>query len=287
MAVEKSILDTIAAAFPDLPPSQKQVARFILDNENFVAFASATELARRVGVSAATVVRLCQAMGYDGYPHLQEVSRQRFRLSLTAAQRLEERLRAPIPEDDLVAQVFTRHIENIKRLIKENDPAVFEAAINEFGRARHILVVGGGLSASPAMYLSHSLKVMGFSAQQVTTGGIPLSLERSTLCPDDLLVAFGFWRYFRDVVSTLEWTQTRGVPTIAVTDSEVSPLAQLADYSFVVATDSIGPSVSPLAATALVEAFVAALSFERSQETLAALRNIDATYGESGLLLKD
>jgi DNA-binding MurR/RpiR family transcriptional regulator len=263
MAVEKSILDTIAAAFPDLPPSQKQVARFILDNENFVAFASATELARRVGVSAATVVRLCQAMGYDGYPHLQEVSRQRFRLSLTAAQRLEERLRAPIPEDDLVAQVFTRHIENIKRLIKENDPAVFEAAINEFGRARHILVVGGGLSASPAMYLSHSLKVMGFSAQQVTTGGIPLSLERSTLCPDDLLVAFGFWRYFRDVVSTLEWTQTRGVPTIAVTDSEVSPLAQLADYSFVVATDSIGPSVSPLAATALVEAFVAALSFER------------------------
>jgi DNA-binding MurR/RpiR family transcriptional regulator len=287
MAVAESILDTIAAAFPDLTRGQKQVARFIVDNENFIAFASATELAEQAGVSAATVVRFCQTMGYDGYPHLQATFRKRFRRSLTTAQRLEERLRAPIQKDDLLAQVFKRNIENIKHLMEQIDPEVFEAAIDQFGRASHILVVGGGLSASPALFLSHSLKVMGFSVHEVTDGGIPLSLERSTLGPDDLLVALGFWRYFQYIVAAMEWAQTRGIPSIAVTDSEVSPLAQLADYAFVATTDGVGHSASPLASTALVEAFVAALSFGRPEETLAALREVDKAYRESGLLLDD
>ncbi|MFO7741737.1 MAG: MurR/RpiR family transcriptional regulator [Anaerolineae bacterium] len=287
MARGDGILDMITAAFPDLPRGQRQVARFIVDNGTFVAFASATELAEQAGVSAATVVRFCQAMGYDGYPHLRAAVRERFRRSLTTAQRLEERLRAPIPRDDLLAQVFRRGIQNIKFLMEQIDPRAFEAAIDEFGRANHILVVGGGLSASPAMFLSHSLKVMGFSVQAVTTGGIPLSLEQSALGPDDLLVAFGFWRYFRHIVATMEWAQKRGIPRIAVTDSEVSPLAQLADHAFIATTDGVGHSVSPLASTALVEAFIAALSFGRPKETLAALRDVDAAYRESGLLLED
>ena len=287
MASGESILDTIAAAFPDLPRGQRQVARLIVDNENFIAFASATELAEQAGVSAATVVRFCQAMGYDGYPHLRAKFRQKFRHSLTTAQRLEERLRTPIPRDDLLAQVFRRSIQNIKYLMEQMDPAVFEAAIDAFGRASRILVVGGGLSASPAMFLSHSLKVMGFSVHEVTTGGIPLSLEQSILGPDDLLVVFGFWRYFRHLVRAIQWAEAKGIPTIAVTDSEVSPLAQLADHAFVASTDAVGHSVSPLASTALVEAFVAALSFGRPQETLAALRDIDTAYRESGLLLED
>lgn len=287
MGREESILDTITAAFPDLPRGQKEVARFVVDDESFVAFASATELAEQAGVSPATVVRFSQAMGYDGYPHLRAAVRQRFRRSLTTAQRLEERLRTPIPRDDLLAQVFRRGIQNVKFLMEQIDPGVFEATIDEFGRANHILVLGGGLSASPAVFLSHSLKVMGFSVQEVTTGGVPLSLEQSILGPDDLLVAFGFWRYFRHIVATMEWAQRRGIPRIAVTDSEVSPLAQLADHAFVVTTDSVGHSVSPLASTALSEAFVAALSFDRPQETLAALRNVDTAYRESGLLVEE
>ncbi len=279
------LLDTITAAFPDLPRGQKQVARYVVDNDNVVAFASATELAERSGVSAATVVRFCQAVGFDGYPHLQAAFRKKFRRSLTTAQRLEERLRAPVPKDDLLARVFGRNIDNIKHLMNLVQPDVFDAAVHEFGRARHIVVVGGGLSASPAVFLSHSLKVMGFNVHEATTGGVPLSLERSRLGPEDLLVAIGFWRYFRHIVHAMEWAKARGTPRIAVTDSEVSPLAQLADYAFIASTDGIGHSVSPLAATALMEAFVAALSFNRPQETLAALREVDTAYRESGLLM--
>ena len=287
MPPRDAILNTITKAFPDLTPGQKQVARFLVDNANLIAFSSATELAERTGVSPATVVRFCQAVGFDGYPHLQAAFRARFHRSLTTAQRLEERLAAPVPKDDLLARVFGRTIDNVKHLMNAVDPDVFQGAVQEFVRARRILVVAGGLSASPAVFLSHSLRVMGFDVEATTTGGVPLTVAQSRLGKQDLLVAVGFWRYFRHIVRTMEWARMEGTPMIAVTDSEVSPLAQLADYAFIARTDGVGHSVSLLASMALMEAFVTALSFDRPEETLAALRRVDVAYQENDLLLED
>jgi DNA-binding MurR/RpiR family transcriptional regulator len=287
MTAEETVYTKIAAAFPHLPRGQKQVARFVVDNKYFVAFASAAELAQKADVSAATVVRFCQALGYEGYPHLQAAIRQGFSRFMTTAQRLEERLTFPIPEGDVLARVFATDIGNIKHTMELVDPATFDAAVAEIGRATGILVVGAGLSAPPALFLAHSLKVMGFPVQVVTTGGVPLSLELGALKPSDLLIGIGFWRYFRETVDAMYWAREVGTKRIAITGSEVSPLAQLADYAFVATADSVGHSVSPIATISLVNAFVAALSFGRPQQTLAALRNVDAAYRESKLLLEE
>jgi DNA-binding MurR/RpiR family transcriptional regulator len=287
MVPQQSVSDKIASAFADLPRGQRQVARFIIDNEYFVAFASTAEVAGEAGVSAATVVRLCQALGYEGYPHLRASIRQRFHRFIPTTQRLEDRLTAPIPKDDVLARAFAASIDNVKHTMGLVDRDVFQEAVDAIGQASDILVVGGGLSAAPAIFLSHSLKVMGFRVRVVTTGGIPLSLENSTLQPDDLLICIGFWRYFREIVTTMRRAKEAGAAMIAITDSEVSPLAQLADHAFVATTESIGHSVSPLASIALIDAIIAALCFERPRETLAALRHVDAAYKETDLLSED
>jgi DNA-binding MurR/RpiR family transcriptional regulator len=268
--------DTIVSALPQLSRKQKEIARFILDNQDFVAFASASDIAARTQTSAATVVRFCQTLGYEGYPHLQTAIRRRFPRSMTRVQRLEERLTSPIPEEDVLARVFAADIDNVKRMIGLVDAEAFEAAVTEMCQATGILVVGEGLSAPLALFFALSLKVMGFPAQVVTTGGVPLSLELSALKPSDLLVGISFWRYSRETVEAMHWAKEMGTKRIAMTDSEVSPLAQLADYVFVAATDGVAHSISPIAFISVINAFVVALSFRRPQQTLAALRRVDA-----------
>jgi DNA-binding MurR/RpiR family transcriptional regulator len=77
--VEKvSFRRTAVSRFSALTRKQKEVARFALDNEHFVAVASVTETALQAGVSTATVVRFCQALGYEGYRDLQAAIRQTF-----------------------------------------------------------------------------------------------------------------------------------------------------------------------------------------------------------------
>ena len=276
MAEEVTFRETIISGFPGLTKKQKEVARFALDNDHFVAFASVAEVAQKVGVSTATVVRFCQTLGYEGYPHLQAAIRQTFPSFTTRVQRLEARLEFSPAESDLLAQVCAADISNIKRTIELVDIEAFEAAVTEISRATGILVIGEGLSAPPALFFAHSLKVMGFPVQVVTTGGAPLSLGVSTLKPSDLLVGIGLWRYSRETVEAMQGAKETGIKRIAMTDSEVSPLARLADYVFVASVDGVAHSSSPIAFISLINALVAALSFRSPQQTLAALRKVDA-----------
>ena len=60
----------IQDAYETLSPRFKSLANFILENTLDVGFLTATELAHRVSVDAATVVRFAQELGYTGFREL-------------------------------------------------------------------------------------------------------------------------------------------------------------------------------------------------------------------------
>ena len=65
--------------FEDFSRSQKDVARYIVDHLEEAAFQTAEELARRADTSSSTVVRFSQALGFDGFPELQEAARDEYK----------------------------------------------------------------------------------------------------------------------------------------------------------------------------------------------------------------
>src|SRR5216110_3706139 len=82
----------IRARFDDFSRSQKDVAQYIVDHLDEAAFQTAEELARRASTSSSTVVRFSQALGFEGYPELQQAAIEEYR---NRAQ-----------EDDGVGQLF-------------------------------------------------------------------------------------------------------------------------------------------------------------------------------------
>src|ERR671939_1020229 len=69
----------IQARFDEFSRSQKDVAQYIVDHLDEVAFATAEELARRANTSSSTVVRFSQALGFEGFPELQASAREEYR----------------------------------------------------------------------------------------------------------------------------------------------------------------------------------------------------------------
>ncbi len=276
----------IKAALPGISRSNQKLARFILENGLFVAFASATELGDKSGVSAATVVRFCQSLGYEGYPELQSAVRAGLPTYLAKVQRLEKEHpqfnKAQAPE-----RVFELDLQNLRRTIESLDSDRFTGAVTALGQASEILVVAGGISAAPALYFAHSLKVMGLNARSVLNGGIPLALELVSLKRSSVLIGIGVWRYVAETVSAMQSAQKAGATRIAITDSLVSPLAQRADFAFQVATDGAAHALSLTSMMALMNAFIAALSIERPGETERALRELDTAYRERKLLVME
>ncbi len=276
----------IAAAFSRLGPSQRMLAHLILDDGLFVAFASAAALGEKAGVSAATVVRFCQALGYEGYPGLQAAVRTGLPTYLHKVQQMEKR-RGALAKSDAVARVFELDAQNLKRTAEAIDQKRFKAAVAALDRASDILVVGAGLSSAPTLYLAHSLRVMGMNVRHVVSSGIPLALELAALTPTSARVAISVWRYVTETVLAVERAQSIGATCIAITDSAVSPIARRADYAFQVATQGAAHSLSLPGMLAILHAFIAALSFQRSEQTARALREVDAAYRQGNLVLTE
>ncbi|MBI5030161.1 MAG: MurR/RpiR family transcriptional regulator [Chloroflexi bacterium] len=286
MPFEKSLENRITQALPHLSRSHKKLARFVLDNSLFVAFASIIELSEKTGVSAATVVRFCQAIDYAGYPNLQATVRAGLPTYIQKTQQLEQQ-NGVANRDETISRVFDLDRQNLTRTLQSLNVEHFDAAMREIAKASDILVVAGGLSAGPALYLAHSLQVMGFNARVVLNGGTQLALELTRLRPTSILIGISVWRYITDTVQAIDYAQRIGAKRIAITDSLVSPLAQRVDYAFQAVTEGVSHSLSLTAIITLVNAFVAALSFMCPKETTRALRKIDKAYRQAKLVMTE
>src|SRR5438270_11013998 len=69
----------IQSRFDEFSRSQKDVAQYIVDHLDEAAFQTAEELAKRASTSSSTVVRFSQALGFEGFPELQQAAREEYR----------------------------------------------------------------------------------------------------------------------------------------------------------------------------------------------------------------
>lgn len=285
MPTESELESRIAAAFDSLSPKQQVLARLILDNRYFASFASAAEIGEKVHASAATVIRFCQALGYQGLPDLQEAIRRELPSYMTAVERMEQRLTVPPVDGELPQRAFAIDAHNLERTATLIAPAAFERFAQDLSTAREVVVVATGVAAAPALFLAYSLQVMGMRARAVLDGDVALGVNIAHVTAGDVVVGISVWRYVRSTVDALNQARARGARTVAITDSIVAPLAREADYVFEVATDGVAHSLSMTAMMALINGAIAAVALRDPERTRQALRQVDHQFMQRNLLI--
>ncbi len=68
-----SIADRLIGLFDQLPAQHRVAARWLIDHPDDVALLSMREQAKRAGVPPATMTRLAQRLGFDGFDGLRDV----------------------------------------------------------------------------------------------------------------------------------------------------------------------------------------------------------------------
>ncbi len=285
MPSQSDLEERIALNFDDLSPKQQALARLILDNRYFASFASAAEIGEKAEASAATVVRLCQALGYQGLPDLQDAIRQDLPSYLTAVERLERRLTVPSTNGDLAQRTFALDVQNLQRTANTVAASSFGEVVDLLSNARKIVVVAAGVAAAPANFLAYSLQVIGLHARTVSDGDVALSVNMAHLTQQDVVVGVSVWRYVVSTVEALSSAKAAGARTVAITDSIVSPLARQADYAFEVATEGVAHSLSMTAMMSLINALIAEVSLRDPERTRQALQRVDKQFMDRGLLI--
>ena len=266
-----------------LTPSQRRIMQYIVDNYEEAIFLTASQLAQSVGVSEATVVRLAQALGFDGYPGMQKKFRQGLRDRLSTVTRLEHTVDHVQQMGDVVVKVLQEDIQNLSQTLRDLPLEIFERAVADMQSAKRILVVGLRGAHAPALTLSTYLRFLGKQAQLLVPGHGVLWDTLQGLGKSDLVVGISFPRYTTLTLEVLEHARKKRARVGAITDTPLSPLARHAHWVLTAHCQLDSFIESFTAATSLVNALLTAMSIQSPGKTLRILREREALWEEKGV----
>ena len=225
--MKQDILTVIQENMHTFSKGQKRIANFILDSYDKAAFMTASKLGKRVGVSESTVVRFAAELGYDGYPDMQRSLQKMIRNRLTTVQRIEV-TNDRLGDQDLLSMVLQSDIEKIRLTLEGLDRESFDRAVDAIIAAKRIYIIGVRSSASIATFLSFYFNLIFGNAVEVTANTASEVFERLLRVGEgDVVVGVSFPRYSSRTVQAMNFARDRGACTVAITDSEASPLAPI------------------------------------------------------------
>ena len=219
----------IQARFDQFSRSQKDVAQYIVDHLDEAAFHTAEELARRANTSSSTVVRFSQALGFEGFPELQQAARDEYRRRRNGS---DNGVASAAPlfsldHTEFEAALAADHV-NVEDTAHKLSRSDVEAAVDAIVSAEKVLIAGTDQMAFFASYLRHLLMLLDLRAEIVASPSQEALGRLSRIDEQTLVIGLSAGRPHPLITRTMKLARHRKATTLAVTDATLSEVARLA-----------------------------------------------------------
>lgn len=265
---------------------QRRIAEFILASYDKAAFMTASRLGSTVGVSESTVVRFAMDLGYDGYPQMQKALQELVLNNLTSVQRMgvtNDRM----DKKDILAEVLHGDAEKVRKTGEYISPVAFQNSVQAILKAKRIYLLGVRSASALANFMGYYLNYMFDSVHIVTASGTGEMFEKLVnVRSDDVVIAFSFPRYSSATVKGAEYCRSVGATVIGLTNSNLSPLAQICDHLLLAKSDMVSLVDSLVAPLSVVNALIVALAAEREEALEKTFGTLEKVWEENSVYEK-
>jgi len=222
----------VRAAYPSLTSAQQKVADYALEHPEKVIYSSVSELAEDCGISVGTVVRFCQAVGFQGYQEFKLI------LSRDIVSRTEDIHEDVTPDDDLeslAAKVSYANAQAINDSLRALDPSELRQAVDAIINARKVELYGVGASGFAAGTAKYKFLRIGILCDAYTDSHLQ-AMSAATLTAQDVAIGFSYSGSTKDVIHSLSLAKEAGATVICITNFANSPITQLSDAKLLTAS---------------------------------------------------
>jgi DNA-binding MurR/RpiR family transcriptional regulator len=228
----------IAAAHDALPKKLKQIARYLLDNREQVAFQTLAIIAERADVNPSAIVRFANALGYSGFTELQKIYRSGL---VTGQSDYRARVRQSLirsgetilSSNELLARLARGASEALSDLaasVREDQLAQATTILHE---SSTIYIAGFRRSFGVSTYLAYALRHLGRKAILLDGLGGMLDEQVSVLDNSDSVIAISFAPYAEETQAVVEFARKNKAKIVTITDSVLSPIAANSDVALI------------------------------------------------------
>ena len=280
------MIDRLNQSGKRLSKGHRKIAQYIVEHYDKAVFMTASRLGESVGVSESTVVRFAAELGYDGYPDMQKSLQKMIRNRLTSVQRIEV-TNDRIGDQDLVSMVLQSDMEKIRLTLEELDRDAFDHAVKAIVSAKRIYIIGVRSSAAIASFLGFYFNLIFDNVVNVTAGTASEMFEHLLrVGEDDVVIGVSFPRYSSRTVQAMSFARDRKATTVAITDSEASPLAPICKYTLKARSDMASFGDSLVAPLSLVNALLVAVSRAKNDDLANTFQTLERIWEDYGVYEK-
>lgn len=266
-----SLHEQITSQYSELSRRLQEVATYLMENSQSVAFDTLATIAENAGVHASTLIRFANHFGFSGFSDVQKLYKEQM---ISNSDDYGERIRTlqtSMGNGDEVTPLNLLHefteanilsLKHMSQQIKEED---IEQALQLMNEAHTIHVCGIRRAFPVSMYFTYALSHMGVSNRAIDGLGSMHLEQAGCVSPDDILIAITFRPYAKTVQEIMAKAKDRGAKVILITDTQLSPAAALADLNFFVKDAEVRSFRSLNSSLCLAQTLCIALGYKREQ----------------------
>ncbi|WP_069298707.1 MurR/RpiR family transcriptional regulator [Neptunicoccus sediminis] len=284
---QPTISDRIQRELDRLTRAERQLAQSILENYPASGLGPLATLAKDANVSAPTVARMVQKLGFKGYPEFQTELREELKAKAKNPIAKHDTWAEGAPSGHVLNRFTDAVIDNIRHTLGQIDPDDFDAACGLIGDPdRALYIVGGRITHTMAEYLFLHAQVIRASVTHIQSTSNAWPHYLLDVKQGDVFVIFDNRRYENNTLKLAEMAHGMGAKIILFTDQWRSPVHHLADICF--SSRIVVPSAWDSAATTLllVESVIAAIQDQNWAQTKERTERLEDMFDQTKLFRK-
>jgi DNA-binding MurR/RpiR family transcriptional regulator len=271
----KAFNQQINERFDRLTKSEKKIAAYLMRNYEEAAFLSAADLAKRLEISEATVVRFAYSLDLSGYPQLRQQLQELVKHKISHAYRLRKKLAELSPEAHIFEQVMAMEMEYLTDAMRTISREAFDEAVRLICGAKRLFVYGLSGSATLAELLEHRLRRFGMEVVPLTQSGREVCEKLLMLTDEDVFFALLFFNLSEVMVSTLDYAKHCGCQVILLTDTLGPHLRDKVDVLLEARRGPVMAFHSLIVPMVIIQALILAVARADEETSMATLDRLD------------
>jgi DNA-binding MurR/RpiR family transcriptional regulator len=265
----------ISERFPQLTKSEKRIANYLNQNQDESAFLAAGEIADRLQLSEATMVRFARTLGFESYPAMRVALQDSFRHRLTHSSRLRSRLDDLREAGDIFEQLVVTEIDYLTESLQTLDRNAFNAAVELLRTHQRVFVFGLGPSLSLVDLLEIRLTRSARHVIPLNTSGREMLEPMLLMNESDLLIAFGFFNLTPSLQMVLDYANQNRTPVILLTDTLGPMVGDQADVVLAARRGPVSSFHSLAVPMTVINALLLALTAADQEKVMTNLDKLD------------
>jgi DNA-binding MurR/RpiR family transcriptional regulator len=258
----------IQESYPTISKKMKLIAFYIIDQPQKLALNTLSVIAKDIGVYPSTLVRFAKHFGFSGFAELQELFKVKIsQTAINYRQRITDVQKVTATDTNtnsstIFHDVTSRNITSTKLLSEQIDEVILEKSVQALCMANEVILCGTNRAQPIANYFYYMLNNLGIRCRIRNYADEEAKLSH-WLDENTVLIAITYNPYSTRTTESVKQAKKSNATVILLTDTELNPVANLADYLFCINEAEIHTFRSLGATLCLVQAMCISIGYHQ------------------------